>query len=236
MLPRSFWKLSRDVNGYSNDSCNELATQVCSGRSFMILAESSSNTQNAITYQVILLEDGYKCWLKFSDLLESVVQIFNWKSKLFTPKQIKAKIPLVMKWIENSSMINNRYLWGGTLGPDFDCSGLIQTAFASESIWIPRDAFQQEMFCKNLHITLKDLHKLEIGDLLFFGPKEFCNHVAIYKGNGLYWHSSGKDHGRNGIGVNGIEEGDKNLIACYYRSIFRSAGRVVRCHDGIDPL
>ena len=25
----------------------------------------------------------------------------------------------------------NRYLWGGSLGPDFDCSGLVQTAYAS---------------------------------------------------------------------------------------------------------
>ncbi|CAI7821023.1 unnamed protein product, partial [Closterium sp. NIES-54] len=42
----------------------------------------------------------------------------------------------------------DRYLWGGTTGPHFDCSGLVQRAYASAGVWVPRDAFQQEAFCQ----------------------------------------------------------------------------------------
>ena len=63
---------------------------------------------------------------------------------------IQEKIPLILNWIKDQSKLKNKYLWGGTLGPNFDCSGLIQTAFLNHEIYIPRDSYQIKSFCKHL--------------------------------------------------------------------------------------
>ena len=68
------------------------------------------------------------------------------------------------------------YLWGGCLGPRFDCSGLVQTAYASAIAptaasstsappRIPRDAHQQREHC----VDVPDPADALPGDLLFFG-------------------------------------------------------------------
>jgi hypothetical protein len=56
--------------------------------------------------------------------------------------------------------------------------------------------------------------------------------VAIHLGQGRYMHSSGQEHGRNGIGIDSIHPSDQHPVACHYRSELRGAGRVTRCHDG----
>ena len=50
------------------------------------------------------------------------------------------------------------------------------------------------------------MQALQPGDLLFFGNEEKCDHIGIYKGDGLYYHSSGKDFGRNGIGLDTLKK------------------------------
>ena len=72
----------------------------------------------------------------------------------------------------------------------------------------------------------------ETGDLVFFGSKAKCTHVGIYKGNGLYWHSSGPIKGRNGIGIDELQPKGENVISAYYLSKLRSIGRVESSHDG----
>ena len=138
--------------------------------------------------------------------------------------------------MEKAGAIPNKYLWGGTVGPNFDCSGLVQSAFASQGIWLPRDAYQQERFCKNLEIPLPNYQILRPGDLLFFGSQEKCTHVAIYLGDGIYCHSSGIENGRNGIGCDGIGSFDQNPVANFYRSQFRRAGRVLNSYEGTSLL
>ena len=121
----------------------------------------------------------------------------------------------------------NEYLWGGTLGPNFDCSGLIQTAFLKHGINIPRDSYQIKSFCKHLFYHKESYKDLRPGDLLFFGNEEKCDHIGIYKGDGLYYHSSGKDFGRNGIGLDTLKKSN-DKISLHYKSKLISAGRVVR--------
>ena len=210
-----------------------MSTQAAAGRCFQVLhvgALEAGIPKTFLRIKVLLLEDGYKCWLSVSDLLGNVIPTKPVPPILLCRDQIKELLPKVLNWVENASKRSNKYLWGGTIGPDFDCSGLVQAAFANQGIWLPRDAYQQERFCKKIDICLNNFSDLKSGDLLFFGPKEKCTHVAIYIGKGFYWHSSGSKNGLNGIGINGINEEDD--VSSYYRAFFRSAGRVISCHDG----
>jgi peptidoglycan DL-endopeptidase CwlO len=70
------------------------------------------------------------------------------------------------------------YVYGGT-GPchqGFDCSGLVQAAWAAAGVAIPRDTYSQ--WAALPHIPMTDL---EPGDLIYYNG---IGHVAMYVGNG----------------------------------------------------
>ncbi|MHB2023059.1 MAG: C40 family peptidase, partial [Mycobacteriales bacterium] len=79
------------------------------------------------------------------------------------------------------SQLGAPYLWGGT-GPEFDCSGLTQAAYAHAGIALPRTSEQQWLSVPPV------IGPLEPGDLVFFDPGEFSpglpGHVGIYAGDG----------------------------------------------------
>ena len=231
---RSHLEVQLGINGYARETGDELSTQVAVGRNFQLL-ESIKDVlkSSSLRVRVRLCEDGYICWLDLSDICSCcVIHNYQWKPQQLNRVQIKRRLPSVVEWVVKAAERSNKYLWGGTLGPDFDCSGLVQTAFASESIWLPRDAYQQERFCLTLPVEPTNYQHLQIGDLLFFGPEKKCTHVAIHSGEGFYWHSSGLENGRNGIGCDGLDFRDNNPIACHYRAQLRGAGRVDSCHNG----
>jgi cell wall-associated NlpC family hydrolase len=71
------------------------------------------------------------------------------------------------------------YLYGGT-GPcsvGYDCSGLMQAAWAAAGVSIPRDTYSQ--YAALPHIPLSDLRP---GDLIFYNG---LGHVAMYVGGGM---------------------------------------------------
>jgi hypothetical protein len=214
------------VNGYSRATGDGLATQANAGRSFRILKVVGSRLQ------VRLLDDGYQCWIDQDAVIGKAELRGAWKPRLLTAAEIERRIPNVLAWSERIEQQPNSYLWGGTTEPDMDCSGLMQMAFASQQIWIPRDAYQQEQFCQPIAMTPGACHLLQPGDLIFFGSRQRCTHVGLHLGNGRYRHSSGKEHGRNGIGIDSLQPQDNHPVACHYRAELRGAGRVVRCHDG----
>jgi cell wall-associated NlpC family hydrolase len=89
---------------------------------------------------------------------------------------------------------------------------------------LPRDSYQQEAFTQPISREL-----LQAGDLIFFG-QERVNHVALYLGGGWYIHSSGKEMGRNGIGVDQLSlEGDR-ISQAYYQKLW-GFGRVKQGFD-----
>ena len=73
------------------------------------------------------------------------------------------------------------YLWGGE-GPDgFDCSGLVQWAYARAGVLLPRVA--QDQFDDGP--LLSPGAPLVAGDLVFFGTgPQAVTHVGIYLGDG----------------------------------------------------
>ena len=226
LATQSCWRLRSNVNGYSRATGHGLTTQANQGRSFRILKVVGSRLQ------VMLLDDGYQCWIDQDAVIGKAELRGAWKPRLLTAAEIERRIPNVLAWSERVEQQPNSYLWGGTTEPDMDCSGLMQMAFASQNIWIPRDAYQQEQFCQPIAVSPGACHLLRPGDLIFFGSRQRCTHVGLHLGNGRYRHSSGKEHGRNGIGIDSLQPQDNHPVACHYRAELRGAGRVVRCHDG----
>ena len=107
------------------------------------------------------------------------------------------------------------------MAPDYDCSGLMQAAFQSQGIWLPRDSYQQEAFTE--HISIDEMLP---GDLIFFGTPEKTDHVALHLGDFRYIHSSGVQMGRNGIGIDLLSDRTTDRISLGYYAKLRCCGRV----------
>ncbi len=221
------WRLNDDIDGHARSTGQGLATQARCGRRLQLLGPVEGTRLRAR-----LLEDGYPCWIEISDLLERAIPAPPSRPRALGPGRITASLPDVLAFAERALQQPNHYLWGGTLGPDFDCSGFVQSAFASAGIWIPRDAYQQERFCQPVAVRPGVFALLRPGDLIFFGRPQRCSHVGLYLGGGCYLHSSGKDHGRDGLGIDQLSPESDHPVSCHYRSELRGAGRVMRCHDG----
>ncbi|SFP52550.1 NlpC/P60 family protein [Salibacterium halotolerans] len=79
------------------------------------------------------------------------------------------------------------YLWAGTSGFGFDCSGFTHTIYDSYGITIPRDSSVQATQGEAV-----DRDNLQKGDLLFFAYEEGegnVHHVGMYAGGGSMIHS-----------------------------------------------
>ena len=225
-----WWKLKVNISAYQNETENKLVTEIFKNRSFRLLYPNiHKRNYKYLRILVQLYEDGYVCWINLDGLIIEKCELIENQNLKYEHSLIKEKIPLILKWIQKKSELNNKYLWGGTLGPNFDCSGLIQTSFFKHNINIPRDSFQIKSFCKHLFNFKESYSALQPGDLLFFGNKEKCDHIGIYKGDGLYYHCSGREFGRNGIGIDSLKQ-TNDKISLHYKSKLISAGRVVRSY------
>ncbi len=207
---------------FKSPACEGLVTQALAGRHLRVMTLPAAN-DTAIS--VCLCEDDYPGWLPLAalDALQPVDRPYivpEW-----TAAAIAAKVPEVIAFTQAAMAQENTYLWGGTVGPNFDCSGLMQTAFAASGIRLPRDSYQQEDFTEAVNID-----DVQPGDLLFFGQGDRPNHVALYLGQGRYIHSSGRDQGRNGIGIDSITDRTDPISHTYYQQL-RGAGRVTRSYQ-----
>jgi peptidoglycan DL-endopeptidase CwlO len=86
------------------------------------------------------------------------------------------------------SKLGRPYVWGAE-GPDtFDCSGLVQWAYAQAGVRMPRVTDQQWVTGPQVSLS-----QAQPGDLLFWRNDptnpEYISHVAIYWGNGKMLHA-----------------------------------------------
>lgn len=211
-----------NLNLYDSPSCTRLATQAATGRHLRIL---SPNTNVEPSIQVRLCEDDYSGWLAIQDLKEIEEAQTPLRAYTISPTEIQNRIPQVIAFMQTAMQQPNYYLWGGTVGPNYDCSGLMQAAFAASGIWLPRDSYQQEVFTQSIAIQ-----ELQSGDLIFFGIGDRTTHVGLYLGEGRYIHSSGQEQGRNGIGIDVLSEQGDSISQSYFRQL-RSCGRVVASYQ-----
>ncbi|HVV77955.1 MAG TPA: C40 family peptidase [Mycobacteriales bacterium] len=79
------------------------------------------------------------------------------------------------------SQIGTPYIWGGEGAGGFDCSGLVQYAYAKAGLALPRTAQQQ--YDATPHLAADS--ELQPGDLVFFGADTTAiDHVGIALGDG----------------------------------------------------
>jgi len=224
---------------YDSQDCDGLATQAAVGRQLRIVSLSDRSialpepkqllseliASNARAVKVCLCEDDYPGWIVLSDLTQLEPAPHPYQPVSLTRTEIEARLPAAIAFAQTAMQVPNHYLWGGTVGPNYDCSGLMQTAFQSAGIWLPRDSYQQADFVEPIAIA-----DLQPGDLIFFAKVDRVTHVALYLGNEQYIHSSGKDIGRNGIGIDRLSPHGDAVSQAFHHQL-KSAGRIITSYQ-----
>ncbi len=212
------YRAKANINLYDSSELKTLATQALADR-FIRLAAPETIGDGPL--KVIVVEDDYPGWLNPAD--ESLLALTEeeYLAPVMSEAVIADRLPAVIAFTQAAMTVPNEYLWGGTVGPNYDCSGLMQAAFIEQGIQLPRDAYQQEGFVRPV-----PLRSLIPGDLVFFGPPEKATHVGLYLGDNHYIHSSGQALGNNGIAINALTLAGNDVDRNYF-SQWRTGGRVV---------
>jgi len=86
-------------------------------------------------------------------------------------------------------VLGSPYQWGGTAENGFDCSGLIQYAYARHGIRLPRTSRDQAL---SGNVVAMVVDSLLPGDILAFSGRAggSVTHVGLYVGEGKFIHSS----------------------------------------------
>ncbi|MDB9311509.1 NlpC/P60 family protein [Spirulina sp. CS-785/01] len=213
-----YYYCQRTLDLYNSPQCQGLATQAAQGRCLRVEAVLAE----AVAVQ--LCEDDYRAWLPRGQVsqLQATSQPYQpiWVSR----EEIISRIPEIIAFMKAAMAQPHYYHWGGTVAPNYDCSGLMQAAFSASGVWLPRDSYQQAAFTETISPDA-----MEAGDLIFFQEKSRVDHVALYLGDGQYIHSSGQRKGRNGIGIDRFSPHGGEIAQNYY-PLFHSAGRVTHSY------
>lgn len=222
---RSDYRCVEPIDLFTRPDGAELSTQAAPGRQLWFRQWVADGE----AIEVVLCEDDYPAWLLVQDLPKLAPAIAPYVAPLVSREQIEQRIPGAIAFAEAALAVPNRYLWGGTIAPDYDCSGLTQAAFMSVGVWLPRNSYQQRDFTQPIAQS-----ELQPGDLLFFGTPQKINHVALYLGRDgwgdRYLHSSGYEQGRGRMAIDYLsDEGDR--VAQAYFSQYQGAGRIMQSYQ-----
>lgn len=83
------------------------------------------------------------------------------------------------------SAIGTPYVIGGSAPGGFDCSGLVQWAYNSVGVSVPRTAREQASVGKKV----RDVKDMRAGDIVAFRHPKRGYHTGIYVGDGKFVHS-----------------------------------------------
>ncbi len=84
------------------------------------------------------------------------------------------------------SKIGAPYVWGGEGPWGYDCSGIVQAAYASIGVYLPHQSQLQYQATKQVPFS-----QARPGDLVFWQQNGVIYHVAIYLGNNQIIHAAG---------------------------------------------
>jgi hypothetical protein len=98
------------------------------------------------------------------------------------------------------------YRWGGTAENGFDCSGLIQYAYASYGVRLPRTSREQ---ARSGSVVPPVVDALQPGDVLLFAadPGGGVTHVGMYVGESKFIHSSS-----SGVRLSRLDSSDPEAV------------------------
>jgi len=142
----------------------------------------------------------------------------RWESEAPWPRQPlvinDSSRVLTQKFISQiRAYLGTPYRYGGSSTDGMDCSGLVRTVFwESFGLELPHNSYQ--LYQTSQRIKKKDLC---LGDLVFFSYRGTIDHVGIYLVKNYFVHASAS----SGVKIS-------NLNESYYRSRFRTAGRIVK--------
>lgn len=110
------------------------------------------------------------------------------------------------------SAIGTPYVLGGSKPGGFDCSGLVQWAYNSVGVAVPRTAREQSVIGQKV----KDVKDMRAGDIVAFRHPKRGYHTGIYVGDGKFVHSPRK---RSSVRINSLSDP-------YFKSTLLGARRV----------
>lgn len=215
------YRCDRAINLYNTPGRQGLVTQADKGHHLHVL----DIEKNRSAIRVRVCKDDYLGWIDAAHTNDLVITETPYRAPILTQLEIQQRLPEAIAFAKAAMSADNEYLWGGATAPNYDCSGLVQAAFLSAGISLPRDSYQQEDFIERVSQA-----ELQPGDLVFFGTPRRTSHVAIYLGDGQYIHSSSKDQGRNGIGLDSITDLSDPISAGYHQ-LLRCFGRVISSYQ-----
>jgi cell wall-associated NlpC family hydrolase len=136
--------------------------------------------------------------------------ITRFASRLF------ARSARIAKTLTRSALrfLGTPYVFGGTSGYGFDCSGYVQHVYAMLGVHLPRTADAQ------YYAGSRTVGGVKTGDLVFFQTYEpGPSHVGIYLGHGHFAHASSS----HGVMVSSLSDS-------YWSARYLGAKRVMRLH------